>query len=74
MPLTNTMSGMRFSQNSSKAKVANLDFPLVSIDENIVTLEISVNHRGVTAVKIEKAFQNLSTPMLNCSYVNSSVF
>jgi hypothetical protein len=43
---------------------------LVPIDENVVTLEISMNHRGVMAVKIIKPFQNLPTPMLHCSDVN----
>lgn len=72
--LTNTTISMRFTEDSSEAKITNLDFTLVPIDENIVTLEISVDHRGVMAMEIEKPFQNLPTPVLHCSDVNSLVF
>jgi hypothetical protein len=46
---------------------------LVPIDKNVVTLEVSVDNRGVKAVEIEKPSQNLSTPMLHGSNVYSPV-
>ena len=72
--LTNATLGVRFSQNGGEAEVANLDLALVSIDENVVTLEISVDHWRAKAVEIEKASQNLPTPMLHCPYVDPLVF
>lgn len=70
---TNTTGSIRFSENRSKAKITDFDFPLVAIDENVITLEISVDHRRIMAVQIQKPFQNLPTPMLNSSDVNPSV-
>jgi len=70
---TNTTSSIRFAENRSKAKITDFDFPLVAIDENVITLEISMDHRRIMAVQIQKPFQNLPTPMLNSSDVNPSV-
>jgi len=64
----------RFAENCSKAEITNFDFSLVTIDENIITLEISMDHRRVMAVEIDKTFQNLPAPILNCSDVNSFMF
>jgi hypothetical protein len=47
---------------------------LVTINKNVVTLEIPVDYRGVMAVKIEKPLQYLPTPMLDCSNIYSPVF
>ena len=44
---------MRFPEDCSKAKVANLDLPLVPVDEDVVALEVSVNHRRIMAMEIE---------------------
>jgi hypothetical protein len=68
------MNSIRFAENCSEAKITNFDFSLVTIDENIITLEISMNHRRIMAMEIEETFQNLSTPMLNSSDVNSFMF
>jgi len=43
---------MRFTQDCSKAKITNLDFPLVPIDKNVVTLEVPMDNRRVMAVEI----------------------
>lgn len=69
--VTNTVSSMRFPKDCCKAKITNLHFSLVAIDKDIVTLEISVDHRRVTAVKIEKPSQDLPTPVLYSSDINS---
>ena len=50
---TNTMSSMRLPEDSSQAKVTNLDFPLIPIDKDVITLEISVDYRWVMAVQIQ---------------------
>ena len=52
LQLTNTASSMRFTQDCSKAKITNLDFPLVPIDKNVVTLEVPMDNRRVMAVEI----------------------
>ena len=67
------MISMRFTKDCSEAKITNLDFPLVSINKNVVTLEVPVDNRGVMAMEIKKAFQNLSTPMFHSSNVDSPV-
>lgn len=67
------MSSMRFSQNSSKPKISNFNFPLVSIDKNVITLKISMDYRGIMTMKIEKSIQDLSAPPLYCSNVDSFV-
>jgi hypothetical protein len=64
---------MRLPENRSEAKITNLYFPLVPIDKDIVTLQISVDHRRVMAMKIEKPSQDLPTPVLYCPNVNSLV-
>jgi hypothetical protein len=72
--LTNTVSSVGFLKDCSKAKITNFDFSLVTINKNVVTLEIPVDYRGVMAVKIEKPLQYLPTPMLDCSNIYSPVF
>lgn len=67
------MSSMGLAENCCQPKIPNLNFPLVSIDKNIITFKISMDHRWVTAMKIEKPSQDLSTPMLHCPNVNSLV-
>ena len=67
------MSSMRFPENRRQAKISNLHFPLVSIDKNIITFEISMDHRRIMVMKIEKPSQDLSAPMLHCSDVNPLV-
>lgn len=71
--LTDTVINMRFTEDCCKAKITNLDFPLVPIDKDVVALEVPVDNRGVAAVKIKKPFQNLSAPMLHGFYVHSPV-
>lgn len=67
------MSSMGLADNCCQPKIPNLNFPLVSIDKNIITFKISMDHRWVMAMKIEKPSQDLSTPMLHCPNVNSLV-
>ena len=64
---------MRFPKNRSEAKIANFDFPLVTIDKDIVTLEISVDDWRVMTMEIEKPSQDLPAPMLHCPNVHSLV-
>lgn len=52
--LTDNTSSMRFPEDCSEAKITNLHFPLISIDKNVITFEISMNHRRVSAMEIEK--------------------
>ena len=54
--------------------IANLEQALVAINENIVTLKVSMDHRRIKAMKILKPLQDLPTPMFDCSNVNSLVF
>jgi len=68
------VNSIRFTENFSKAEITNFDLSLVTIDENVITLEISMDHRRVMAVEIDKTFQNLPAPMLNSSDVNSFMF
>lgn len=65
---------MRFTKNSSKAKITNLDLPLIPINKNVITLKISMDNWRMSAMKVMKAFQDLPTPMLYCSNVNSLMF
>ena len=66
----NTMSSMRLTKNSSKSKIPNLHFPLVSINKYIVTFQIPVYYRGVMTVQVEKTSQNLPRPVLHSLYVH----
>lgn len=68
------MSSVRFSQNSSEAKISNFHFSLVSINKDVITLKISMDYRGIMAMKIEKPIQDLSAPALYCSNIDSFVF
>lgn len=72
--ITYTTFGMGLAQDGGKAKITNFDFPLVSVDENVITLEVSVYNRRVVAMQVMKPSQNLSTPTLYCSNVNPLVF
>ena len=65
---------MRFPEDSSKAKVANLDLALVPVDEDVVAFEVSVDHRRIVAMEIEKALQNLPAPMLYSSNIHPLMF
>lgn len=67
------MGSMWFSKHCRKAEITDFHLPLVAVDEDIVTLEISVDYRGIMAMEIEKPTQYLSAPMLNCPNVNSLV-
>lgn len=67
---TYTTSSMRFPENCSKAKITDLDFALVTVDKNVITFEISMNHRGIMAMEIKKTLQNLPTPMFDCSNID----
>lgn len=72
--LTNTVSSIRFAEDSRKTKIADLHLALVAINEDVITLEVSMNHRRIKAMKIEEPFQDLPTPMFDCSNVNFLVF
>ena len=74
LELTNTMRRMRFPENRSKAKITNLDLALVPVDENVVTLEVSMNNRRIMAVEIEKPLQNLPTPIFDSSNICPLMF
>lgn len=50
----NTMSCMGLSKNGCKAKVPNLDFPLISIHEDIVTLEVSMDDGRIMTMQVKK--------------------
>lgn len=65
---------MGFPEDSSKPEIPNFDLPLITIDEDVVTLEVPVDHRGVTAMEIYQPFQNLPAPTLHRPDVDSPVF
>ena len=65
------MISMRFPENCSKSKITNLNLPLIPINKNIITLEISMDHRRLMAMQIMKPPQNLPAPMLHSSNINS---
>lgn len=48
------MSCMSLSKNGCKAKVPNLDFPLISIHEDIVTLEVSMDDGRIMTMQVKK--------------------
>nr|GMD28325.1 hypothetical protein Iba_chr08eCG6290 [Ipomoea batatas] len=60
-------------KNCCKAKVPNLDLSKMAIHKNIVTLEVSVDDRGVVAMQINKACEYLARPNLYGSDVYSSI-
>lgn len=43
------------TENGCKAQVTNLDLPQMAIDEDIVTLEVSMYDRRIMAVQILQA-------------------
>jgi len=40
------------TKNGCKAQITNLDLPQMAIDEDIVTLEVSMYHRRIMAMQI----------------------
>ena len=71
---TNAANNMRFTKNGSESKVTNLNFSLVSIDEDVITFEISMDDWRRTAMEIEKPFRTcLITPLLHRFYIHSSM-
>lgn len=65
------MISMRFPEDCCKSKITNLNFPLIPINKDIVTLEISMDYRRLMAMQIMKPPQNLPAPMLHRSNINS---
>ena len=68
------MISMRFPEDCCKSKITNLNFPLIPVNKDIVTLEISMDYRRLMAMQIMKPSQNLPAPMLHCSNINSLMF
>lgn len=68
------MHSMRLAENGREAEISYLNFPLIAIDEDVVTFKVSMDNWRVMAMQIDKAIQYLSTPMLNCSNVHSLMF
>lgn len=48
------MSCMSLSKDGCKAKVSNLNFPLISIHEDIITLEVSMDDGRVVTMQVKK--------------------
>lgn len=61
---------MKFLNNCRKTKISNLNHPLVSINKDIITLEIFMNDRWIIAMKVSKTFQDLSAPILDSPNVD----
>lgn len=72
--ITYTTCSMGFAEDGSKAKITNFDFALIPIDENVITLEVSMYNRRIMAMQVMKPFQDLSTPTLYGSNVNLLMF
>lgn len=69
----NTMSRLEISKHGGKAKVTNLDLCQMTIDEDVVTFEVSVDDRRIVLMQVDKAIKNLACPVLDCSNVHSLV-
>lgn len=52
-------------QYSCEAEISDFDLSSISIDKNIVTLKIPVNHRRILRMQIVQAFENLPCPVLD---------
>lgn len=61
------------AQQGGETQVADLDHPLRTIDEDVVTLEISVDNGRVVAVQVYQAAENLPSPALQNLVINNLV-
>jgi len=61
---TNNTLGKRLVLECGKSEVSNLNRPCSTSDEDVVTFEITVNHRRRPAVKEQQTFEDLTTPVL----------
>jgi hypothetical protein len=68
---TNDASGKRLLFQSGKSKITNFHGACGTRDKNVVTFEITMYNRRRTTVKEKQALQNLSTPVLENSCVDS---
>ena len=69
-PLTYNTLGKRLFLECSQAKISYLHRTRRTGDEDIVTLEITVNHGWCAAVKKKEALKNLPTPVLQYVDIN----
>lgn len=60
------MDSLGLAENGGEAKISNLNFSLIPIDEDIVAFEISVDHRRIMAMEVDEPHENLPAPMLYC--------
>lgn len=68
-----TMCRMAVPQHSCKTKITNFDLSKMAINKDIITLEVSMDNRRVVSVEINKPFQDLPSPGLDCSDIYPQV-
>jgi hypothetical protein len=71
--LTNDGLSERALLQRCQTQISNLHHPRSSGDENIVTLQVSVNDGWRTGMEEEQPFQDLSAPALDDLHVDFSV-
>lgn len=60
------MGRVAVPQHSCKTKIAYFDLSKMPINKDIITLEVSMDNRRVVLVEINKPFQDLPSPGLDC--------
>ena len=67
------MSRAAVPEHSCKTKIADFDLSKMPINKDIITLEVSMDNRRVMLVEINKPFQDLPSPGLDCSDIYPQV-
>lgn len=68
-----TMGRVAVPQHSCKTKIANFNLSKMPIDKDIITLKVSMDNRRVVLMEINKPFQDLPSPRLDCSDIYPQV-
>ena len=68
-----TSGSVAVPEHSCKTKIAYFDLTKMAINKDVITLEVSMDHRRVVAVEINKPFQDLPSPRLDCSNIYPQV-
>jgi hypothetical protein len=62
------------AEDGGEAEVANLDLALVTVHEDVVTLEVPVDDGRIVAVEVQQAAEDLPAPVLHRPHVHPPVF
>lgn len=48
--------------SARETKITDAKIALLAVDENVVTFEVSMDHRRLTRVKVREAFKDIAAP------------